>query len=125
MVSLLGPPPKKFLERHVKSRQYWDSEGRFCLTFYRTGLFWVRENAHANTCVFPGNWIASTPIPDQSLESRETKLEGEEKQQLLNLVRKVLSWLPENRMSADQLYGDAFINGYKRDDGDEAPEQTS
>ncbi|RMI99797.1 hypothetical protein CDV36_015940 [Fusarium kuroshium] len=26
MVSLLGPPPKKFLERHEKSRQYWDLE---------------------------------------------------------------------------------------------------
>jgi hypothetical protein len=29
MVALLGPPPKKFLERHVKSQQYWDSEGEF------------------------------------------------------------------------------------------------
>ncbi|RSL83532.1 hypothetical protein CEP52_016693 [Fusarium oligoseptatum] len=29
MVSLLGPPPKKFLERHEKSRQYWDLEGVF------------------------------------------------------------------------------------------------
>ncbi|KAJ4313429.1 hypothetical protein N0V84_009408 [Fusarium piperis] len=98
MVSLLGPPPKKFLERHVKSQQYWDSEG---------------------------NWIASTPIPDQSLESRETKLEGEEKQQLLVFVRKVLCWLPEDRKSAHQLYDDVFLNGYKRQESDAAPDQTS
>lgn len=60
-----------------------------------------------------GNWIASTPIPDQSLESRETKLEGQEKQQLLAFVRKVLCWLPEDRKSADQLYDDAFLTNYK------------
>ncbi|EPE02639.1 protein kinase [Ophiostoma piceae UAMH 11346] len=87
MVSLLGPPPKKFLDRYERSRQYWDSEG---------------------------NWIASTPIPDQTLEIRETKLKGEEKQQLLAFVRKVLCWLPEDRKSADQLYRDAFVNGYER-----------
>jgi hypothetical protein len=27
MVSLMGPPPKVFLERSEKCRQYWDSEG--------------------------------------------------------------------------------------------------
>ncbi|KAL2754336.1 hypothetical protein ACRALDRAFT_1063202 [Sodiomyces alcalophilus JCM 7366] len=98
MVSLLGSPPKKFLERHVKSRKYWDSEG---------------------------NWIASTPIPDQSLESRETRLEGEEKQQLLAFVRKVLCWLPEDRKSACQLYDDEFLKSYKRHEGDAAPDQTT
>ena len=28
MVSLLGPPPKEFLEKSDKSRQYWDPEGK-------------------------------------------------------------------------------------------------
>ncbi|EEU47563.1 uncharacterized protein NECHADRAFT_92119 [Fusarium vanettenii 77-13-4] len=84
MVSLLGPPPKIFLERHEKSRQCWDLEG---------------------------NWIASTPIPSQSLESRETKLDGQEKQQLLAFLRKVLCWLPEDRSSACQLYDDRFLKG--------------
>lgn len=28
MVSLMGPPPKSFLERSEKSRQYWDSDGK-------------------------------------------------------------------------------------------------
>ncbi|KAK8143709.1 hypothetical protein G3M48_006846 [Beauveria asiatica] len=98
MVSLLGSPPKKFLERHIKSRQFWDSEG---------------------------TWIASTPIPDQSLESREIKLEGEEKQQLLDFMRKVLCWLPEDRKTAEQLYDDAFLNGYKRHESDAALDQIS
>lgn len=27
MVSLMGPPPKAFLERSEASRRYWDAEG--------------------------------------------------------------------------------------------------
>lgn len=27
MVSLLGPPPRKFLELHEYARLYWDAEG--------------------------------------------------------------------------------------------------
>ncbi len=27
MVSLLGPPPRAFLERNEKCRQYWDADG--------------------------------------------------------------------------------------------------
>ncbi|KID95432.1 protein kinase-like protein, partial [Metarhizium majus ARSEF 297] len=98
MVSLLGPPPRKFLEMHQESRKYWDSDG---------------------------NWIASTPIPDQSLESRETRLEGKEKQLFLTFVRKVLCWLPEDRTSADELYDDEFLNGYIRHEGHVAAERAA
>ena len=34
MVSLMGPPPREFLERSEKCGQYWDSEGEF-LRIYR------------------------------------------------------------------------------------------
>ncbi|KAI9163410.1 protein kinase [Paramyrothecium foliicola] len=89
MVSLLGSPPKKVPEWHAESRPYWDSEGGF----------------HSG-----GNWIASTAIPDQSLERREMRLRGEDKQRLLALVRKVLCWLPEDRKSAYHLYDDVLLS---------------
>ncbi|QPG96452.1 hypothetical protein C2857_004238 [Epichloe festucae Fl1] len=95
MVSLLGPPPKRFLDMHEQSRKYWDSKG---------------------------NWIASTPIPAQSLESREIKLEGEEKELFLKFVRKVLRWLPEDRASAEDLYQNEFLNGFIRHEGHVAGE---
>ncbi|KAH8175386.1 protein kinase domain-containing protein [Sarocladium implicatum] len=88
MVSLLGPPPKAFLERYEHSQKYWDPEGK---------------------------WIASTPVPEQSLETRETRLQGEEKLLLLELVRKLLCWLPEDRKSAEGLYDEPFIQGYARE----------
>ena len=88
MVSLLGPPPKQFIERSEKCRQYWDAEG---------------------------NWIAATPIPDQTLESRERRLEGTEKEQLLALARKMLRWLPEDRPSpVILLEEDEFLEPFMR-----------
>ncbi|KEZ39044.1 hypothetical protein SAPIO_CDS10422 [Scedosporium apiospermum] len=82
MVSLMGPPPKQFLERSEKCRQYWDGEG---------------------------NWIAATPIPDQTLESREIRLEGKDKELLLTFVRKILRWLPEERPSAEGIFEHEFL----------------
>ena len=35
MVSLMGPPPRAFLERSEKCRKYWDTEGKFVLQTYR------------------------------------------------------------------------------------------
>ena len=34
MVSLIGPPPKTFLKRSEKCRQYWDANGRLSLLDY-------------------------------------------------------------------------------------------
>jgi hypothetical protein len=58
-----------------------------------------------------GNWIASTPIPEQTFESREVRLEGVDKELLVAFARKVIRWLPEERMSAAELLkdGDGFL----------------
>jgi hypothetical protein len=61
-----------------------------------------------------GNWIASTPIPDQSLASRETRLKGRDQEILLAFARKVLRWLPEERPSAGELLAqnDEFLTQF-------------
>ncbi|CAK1362660.1 Dual specificity protein kinase pom1 [Cercospora beticola] len=89
MVSLMGPPPKQFLERCSKCRNFWDSEG---------------------------NWIAATPIPHQTLESREMRLVRKDKVLLLNLMRKILKWLPEERPTAQDLFEDDFILQFMSED---------
>ncbi|EFY85852.1 protein kinase-like protein [Metarhizium acridum CQMa 102] len=89
MVSLMGPPPQCFLEKSEKCQQYWDAEG---------------------------NWIASTPIPLQSFESRECRLEGKDKEQLLCLIRTILCWLPEERPSAQDLIENEFLMQHTLED---------
>ncbi|KAB8356544.1 hypothetical protein FH972_024127 [Carpinus fangiana] len=88
MVSLMGPPPKKFLEGSSQCQRYWDMDAN-----------------HATQ----GNWIASTPIPDQSFETREHQLTGTDRELLLALARKILRWLPEDRPSAVDLIGNEFL----------------
>lgn len=56
-----------------------------------------------------GNWIASTPIPNQSLETLESRLDGNDKMLFLALMRKILRWRPEDRPSALELLEDEFL----------------
>jgi hypothetical protein len=73
------------------------------------------------TTTTAGNWIASTPIPDQTFESREVRLEGVDKELLVAFARKVLRWLPEERMSATELLeeGDGFLTQWAEADEDD------
>ncbi|KAI0136392.1 kinase-like domain-containing protein [Xylariales sp. AK1849] len=82
IVSLIGAPPRTFLERSEKCHQYWDAEG---------------------------NWIAATPIPEQSLKTCERRLKGKDQELLLAFVRKILRWLPEDRPSAEDIFEDEFL----------------
>ena len=101
MVSLIGPPPKTFLERSEKCRQYWDVNGRLPLLYY----YAVPPSSNLRT----GNWVAQTPIPNQVLESRETHLRGRNKDLFLIFVRKILCWLPEERPAAQDILEDEYL----------------
>ena len=60
----------------------------------------------------PGNWIAATPIPDQSLETREKHLTGKDQELLLAFARKILCWLPDGRAAAQDIFEDEYIMQY-------------
>ncbi|KAF2130651.1 CMGC protein kinase [Dothidotthia symphoricarpi CBS 119687] len=77
VVAVLGPPPLDLLERGTRSREFFDEKGQ---------------------------WIAEVPIPGHlSLESLEENLSGTEQQEFLEFVRCMLTWKPEDRMTAKQL----------------------
>lgn len=101
MISLMGPPPRQFLERSDRTSRYWDTEGEV-----------QSSQSHSLAIDFTkisGNWIAPTPIPEQTLETREMRLKGKDRDLLLALIRKILRWLPEERPSAQDLFEDDFI----------------
>lgn len=50
-------------------------------------------------------------IPDQSLESRESRLETDSKMLFLQFLRKTLRWLPEERPTAKELLVDEWLRG--------------
>lgn len=57
-----------------------------------------------------GDFCAGIPVGEHTpLEQRETSLEGEDKEEFLRLVRKMLQWEPEKRKSAKELEEDAWL----------------
>jgi serine/threonine protein kinase len=56
-----------------------------------------------------GKWKGSVPIPDQSFETREWRLDGEDRHLFLNFLRRMLRWMPEERPTARELAYDDFL----------------
>ncbi|RAK96409.1 kinase-like protein [Aspergillus ibericus CBS 121593] len=84
MMALLGPPPVEFLRRSERSWRFWDENGK---------------------------WNGRVDIPEQSLETRETRLQGDGKVLFLRFLRKALSWVPEDRPTAKELLMDEWVRG--------------
>ncbi|KAF7944219.1 hypothetical protein EAE96_010621 [Botrytis aclada] len=81
---MLGPPPLDFLERGVRTSEFFDKQGK---------------------------WIAEMPIAkDVELEKMEGRLRGRNKEMFLNMMRGMLQWRPEDRMWARDLADDPWIN---------------
>ncbi|KAI0134009.1 CMGC protein kinase [Xylariales sp. AK1849] len=81
IVALLGPPPLEFLERSSKSREYWDKNG-------------------------------IVPIPEtRTLDSLATSLEeGKDRDAFLDLIRRLLCWLPEERLNSYDAFTHPWIS---------------
>ena len=75
-----------------------------------TGGFAIQFGRHSS---YPaaGNWKGLAEILDQSLESREFRLESEDKMLFLQFLRKTLRWLPEERPTAEELFSDEWVRG--------------
>lgn len=55
-----------------------------------------------------GNWLELAPIPtDRSLEELETRLE--DSSGFIAFLRRVLTWIPEDRPTAKELLQDPWL----------------
>ncbi|KAI9375122.1 kinase-like protein [Aspergillus egyptiacus] len=84
IISLLGSPPREFLRRSPESLKYWDERGA---------------------------WRGVAEIPHETLEDRESRLQGKDKRLFIRFLRKVLHWLPEERPSAREVLCDEWMRG--------------
>ena len=94
MTALLGPPPKEFRDRSKESIKYWDEQG---------------------------NWQGPVALPPKTqLADLVTTLEGEQKTLFVDFLECVLTWLPEERLTADQTYFHPWLRGYDENGSEES-----
>ena len=84
MISLLGPPPKALLERGATSATYFDENGQF------------RQPKLVKH--------------DTSFEGAVVHMRGYEKDVFIDFIKKMLTWLPEDRWTAKQLLDHPFLH---------------
>lgn len=60
----------------------------------------------ADLLTFLGECKGAAPISNYNLETREVKLQGEDKDNFLRYLWRILCWLPEERATAKELLFD-------------------
>ncbi|KAF5609763.1 CMGC SRPK kinase [Fusarium subglutinans] len=87
LIATLGPPPQEFLQRNVeRAAEFWDEQGK---------------------------WLGLAPIPkNRSLEELETRLK--DSTGFIAFLRRVLTWMPEDRPTAKELLQDPWLTGESR-----------
>ncbi|RSL89296.1 hypothetical protein CEP51_001312 [Fusarium floridanum] len=84
LIASLGPPPLEFLRRNrERAADFWDENGK---------------------------WLGLAPIPaNRTLEELETRLKDSSR--FIAFLRRVLTWVPEERPTAKELLQDPWIRG--------------
>ena len=116
MIAVLGPPPLTLVEHERACREQMSFEhpihneqGRVCNTVseYWGGPFFDDK----------GEFVHSGLIPDRpNLEDSVTMVDGLEKELFLDLLRHMLDWHKERRLTAGQLLRHPFIASLKDDE---------
>ncbi|KAI2726238.1 hypothetical protein CBS147332_3125 [Penicillium roqueforti] len=82
-IGYLGPPPLEMIRKSPLISAYFDEQG---------------------------NWVSEPPIPKTTLEEFVTTIPpGEEKDQFLRFIRKILTWDPEVRADSYELMQDEWM----------------
>ncbi|KAH6715832.1 kinase-like domain-containing protein [Leptodontidium sp. MPI-SDFR-AT-0119] len=83
VIGLLGTPPLDLIQKGVRSSEFFDDDGK---------------------------WIAEIPTAEAtSLEMSETRLEGENREMFLQMMRGMLTWRPEDRKTAKQMLDEPWL----------------
>ncbi|KAJ5100468.1 hypothetical protein N7456_006520 [Penicillium angulare] len=107
MIAFLGPPPTALLEKSTSMlRTKWphpmtNDTGKLChdAQEFFNGPFFNAED----------KFLYHSLIPSRSLEDTTPFLEENDRDSFLSFVRKMLTWLPEERSSARELMEHPFL----------------
>ncbi|KAJ5515891.1 protein kinase domain-containing protein, partial [Penicillium freii] len=88
-IGYLSPPPLNIIQNSPLFSAYFDAQGKAHPS---------PQSAPILTQTITGNWVSELPIPKTSLKDFVTTIPpGEEKDQFLRFIRKILTWDPEVR----------------------------
>jgi serine/threonine-protein kinase SRPK3 len=107
MVDLLGEPPEDFLRRSEQSSRLFDENDKYSVDCSHDG---AADQIADYRFVFSGKWIAEPPITALPLENRAKHIQGDSKAEILDFLKSMLCWLPEER-SARELLGHPWLSG--------------
>lgn len=98
------------LEKSPLFSEYFDEKGMSSSNLPFLSLVLKRLNSKFDLVV--GNWtLSEAPIPDTSLEDFVTVIPpGEEKEQFLGFIRKMLAWDPEARAVTNEIFMDEWLH---------------
>lgn len=102
MVALIGPPPSEFVKRSEATEQCFGPGGK--QPSFSPDLFGGFSCSFSSDTQV-GLWIAHehAAIPPVSLEGRERRLSGQEKESFIRSMGSMLKWPPEEHSTAKQL----------------------
>ena len=99
MIKFLGPPPSELLQRGRITSHYFEDDGEPARLGRRSKLIssgTLKDGPHAF---------------NRSFEDSITVMTGEEKAEFFRFVRRMLTWLPEERATAAELLADPWLEG--------------
>jgi serine/threonine-protein kinase SRPK3 len=100
MVDLLGEPPMAFQRRSEHSSRLFDENGKYSADCSLDGAV---DQIADHRFMFTGKWIAEPPITGVALENRAKHIQGDSKAEILDFLKSMLCWLPEERKTAREL----------------------
>lgn len=104
MIAYLGQPPREMLEKCEHANKYFDSSGKAHQALISFFSFYVSDPWKI------GKWKCLAEIPTTSLEEIESNLQGEQQEEFLRFIRKMLQWRPEDRPTAKELLSDPWLS---------------
>lgn len=103
-IGFLGPPPLEMIRKSPLFSAYFDEFGKSFLDIYATKTVKLIQD------LYVGDWVSEPPIPETSFENFVTSIPpGEEKDQFLRFIRKILTWDPEVRANSYELIFDEWM----------------
>lgn len=124
MVALLGPPPPEIMQRYQYMREYpWPEpvrrkDDRLCETaeeyfdgpfFDNNGIMCFFIRRFTDYLLILGRFIYEDLIPNRTLDDAVSFLDEAERDNFVDLVKKILVWHPNKRRTAGELAAHPFF----------------